>query len=540
MVTSILDCASYLRGRDFIVECDHQALRPLFQKRLKGAIYERWLAILQQFSFEIRYKPAAHMCVADALSRCHPNPHFGSPSDSPAEADEFFPFVPETGGTVTLPEGIPLHSVLGNVPESSLDNNPAETLVACMTVQQCNDQDSDAYDADTELDTTCDTFVINVPQPQTNQVTDNSSPDKLRQHLNELDLLKQNDYSVDSISRLQKADQLLHPLIVYLTSGELPSLQKEARKILLESADYEIVDGILFHSRLAKAKRSAGFCPYQLVLPHSLIKTVLELYHDSAVGAHGGIDDTMERIKEHYYFRNLGSVVSDYFKSCDLCQKRKTTKHHTKTGITALPTPKQPFDVWQVDLFGPLPLTPRGHTYVFTAIDMFSRYVYATPLANKDALTVSTAMFHLCTTFGVCETMISDLGTEFSAQVTQEVCRLLQVKSQFTPSFIHQCLGACERTHRTLAERLTPCLLQSKNTWDDQLPAVVFAMNNSVSSHHGFSPFEVVYGHRPRFPLCHISSSLLQAPKSDMTQYLNNTIDKLERIRSIVRETALK
>ena len=34
MVTSILDCRSYLRGRKFIVECDHQALKPLFQKNL--------------------------------------------------------------------------------------------------------------------------------------------------------------------------------------------------------------------------------------------------------------------------------------------------------------------------------------------------------------------------------------------------------------------------------------------------------------------------------------------------------------------------
>ena len=41
VVTSILDCASYLRGRKFFVECDHQALKPLFQKSLKGAIYER-------------------------------------------------------------------------------------------------------------------------------------------------------------------------------------------------------------------------------------------------------------------------------------------------------------------------------------------------------------------------------------------------------------------------------------------------------------------------------------------------------------------
>jgi hypothetical protein len=59
VVTSIIDCASYLRGNKFTVECDHQALKPLFQNKLRGAIYDRWLAVLQQFNFDIKYKPAA-------------------------------------------------------------------------------------------------------------------------------------------------------------------------------------------------------------------------------------------------------------------------------------------------------------------------------------------------------------------------------------------------------------------------------------------------------------------------------------------------
>ncbi|CAC5380016.1 unnamed protein product [Mytilus coruscus] len=69
VVTSIVDCARYLRGDRFTVECDHQALRSLFQNQFKGAIYDRWLAVLQQFNFDIKYKPAADMQVPDALSR---------------------------------------------------------------------------------------------------------------------------------------------------------------------------------------------------------------------------------------------------------------------------------------------------------------------------------------------------------------------------------------------------------------------------------------------------------------------------------------
>lgn len=38
MVTAILDCSSYSDGKHFTVECDHQALKPLFQKQLRSAM----------------------------------------------------------------------------------------------------------------------------------------------------------------------------------------------------------------------------------------------------------------------------------------------------------------------------------------------------------------------------------------------------------------------------------------------------------------------------------------------------------------------
>ena len=93
IVTSIIECASYLRGRHFIVECDHKALKPFFQKSLKGAIYERWLAILQQFNFDIKYKKCDDMVVPDAPSRCNNqnDPSFSSPEEN----NPFSPYVPE-------------------------------------------------------------------------------------------------------------------------------------------------------------------------------------------------------------------------------------------------------------------------------------------------------------------------------------------------------------------------------------------------------------------------------------------------------------
>lgn len=102
--------------------------------------------------------------------------------------------------------------------------------------------------------------------------------------------------------------------------------------------------------------------------------------------------------------------------------------------------------------------------------------MYAEPLASKDAVTVSTTLIRLFCLFGVCKTLISDNGTEFTAEVTKTVCRLFQVPQEFTPSYIHHCLGACERTHRTLAEKLTPYVHSNMSCWESVLPMIVFAM----------------------------------------------------------------
>ncbi|CAC5375156.1 unnamed protein product [Mytilus coruscus] len=131
------------------------------------------------------------------------------------------------------------------------------------------------------------------------------------------------------------------------------------------------------------------------------------------------------------------------------------TKAHTKSEIISFRTPTEPFQTWQVDLFGPLPITQKERIY-FTAVDMFSKLLFCVPLLSSDSVTVSHALFQLVCTFGVCDCVISDQGSKFISQCTDQLCKILEVNQNFTPSFIHHCLGLCERTHRTVAERLTP------------------------------------------------------------------------------------
>ena len=475
MVTSIIDCASYVRGRKFILECDHQSLKPLFQKSLKGAIYERWLAILQQFNFEIKYKKCEDMVVPDALSRCNiqEDPSFSSPE----EKDPFFPFVLEHTGEITFPNGCTLQQLLQTnkvslqqesdlilTHDTSYDADTDMTEAPPITQGQTKRRLKRGKHKKQHLPPQISTVSVETDQTvsdstdiSTSTEADSSQSSFLEDNVKKLELFTKFDFSADKTKDLQRHDPELHRLISYLDSNILPRSQKQARRILLESNDYVLIDGLLWHSRVQKAKRTKQLDQYQLVLPDTMIKTVIQLYHNTPMSGHAGIADTIDRIKEHYFFQRMGPIITDYVRSCPDCQQRKQTKVHTKSGVTAYQQPGRPFEVWQIDLYGNLPATTgQGYTYVLTCLDMFSRYLVTIPIANKDTLTVASALTQLFTKYGVCKTLISDLGSEFTSKCMKEICRQLHIQQEFTPAFAHHCLGMCERVHKTLAERLTP------------------------------------------------------------------------------------
>ena len=445
MTTAIMDCASYLRGNAFVVECDHQALRPLFQKKLKGAIYERWMTILQQFNFQIEYKSASQMVVADALSRGTAEDAIPM-VDSPDDEDPFFPSVPEATGHITLPDGQPLASLLcPSVSDSEIDKpsvhvlpvvnritlqdrqthllsdvdmgydadtddwdkpvyNPirrrlTKTISASApklspndkyiptvashssgnsqlgvvsqppnvttTLQQddktgtmntnissaneetvIEDRDRYAVSTDIDSDTHLDPVNVTTEVDSTHDLLSatQQSDTVLSEHAQDSILDSQNgqaqgsvsdtpdeavseepqDSGIDDLTRrtghimaqlnmstqqvkdFQHLDSDLQSILSYIQDGSLPDSQKEARTILLEAGDYLLLDGLLLHSRIRKSRRAKLMNPCQIVLPKCLYQTVLKIYHESSLGSHGGINDTLDKVREYYFFNHCG------------------------------------------------------------------------------------------------------------------------------------------------------------------------------------------------------------------------------------------
>ena len=78
-----------------------------------------------------------------------------------------------------------------------------------------------------------------------------------------------------------------------------------------------------------------------------------------------------------------------------------------------------PEELLQIDIVGALPVS-GGFKYILTAIDVFSKYLFAVPLKHPDAESVTqklVSIFHQhCY---IPDTILSDLGSVFTSKIVQ-------------------------------------------------------------------------------------------------------------------------
>ena len=58
--------------------------------------------------------------------------------------------------------------------------------------------------------------------------------------------------------------------------------------------------------------------------------------------------------------------------------------------------------------------------------------------------------------------------------------------------------GKIEVVNRSLGDLLRSLVTEHRNSWDNVLPQAEFAYNDSVNRSTCKSPFEIVYGRKPR------------------------------------------
>ena len=165
-----------------------------------------------------------------------------------------------------------------------------------------------------------------------------------------------------------------------------------------------------------------------------------------------------------------------------------------------MPLPEGPGVTVSVDYFGPLPVTPRGNTYILLFTDRFSRRPDMFPVTAAEFTAEGTANIlvnQYIRLWGFPRTILSDNVLQFCPELSQAVYQLLGVQKLATSSHHRNCNRGVERVNHTVALMLSMVVNERQDDWDLHLPHVEFAFNNSVSAATGLVPNEVHMGRLP-------------------------------------------
>ena len=105
----------------------------------------------------------------------------------------------------------------------------------------------------------------------------------------------------------------------------------------------------------------------------------------------------------------------------------------------------------------------KSNRYIVTMMDVYSRYLIATPVRNHKASTVSRCLYEsVVAYFGAPRSILSDRGAEFTGMIWESLTQILGAKIKLTSPYYPQGNSVIERSHRTLSNMLRTMLLEKR------------------------------------------------------------------------------
>ena len=187
-----------------------------------------------------------------------------------------------------------------------------------------------------------------------------------------------------------------------------------------------------------------------------------------------------------------------------------------------------PSELLQIDLVGPLQ-SPH-YRYALTAIDVFTKYLFAVPLTNVRADTIARELVGIFFRHSyIPDTILPDLGTTFVSELFHELTKLLEVQLKHASLKHPQTVGVVERSHSALKRILKVQTDEQWNDWYKYVPLACFIHNTSFHSTIGCSPTALFHGREPINPLdVRFSNRMIErsSPNSEYVFALQDAMQK--------------
>ncbi|UYV74185.1 hypothetical protein LAZ67_11002341, partial [Cordylochernes scorpioides] len=294
-------------------------------------------------------------------------------------------------------------------------------------------------------------------------------------------------------------------------------------------------DGCLFKKNPNPEGRA-----WLLVVPENKKREIMKEYHNHMSNGHLGVARTMYRLKSKYFWPSMLKDVSEFVKTCHLCQSRKGSNQLPSGLLQPIPPANFPFERIGIDFVGPLPSTKNRKKWIIVLTDYYTRYAETRAVSEATVKEVSKFLVEdIFLRHGAPQYLISDRGSQFTSNLMKEVMKTCKIKHCFTTSYHPQTNGLTERLNRTLINMLSMYVNTDQKNWDEILPFITHAYNTTIQETTGYSPFFLMFGREPTSLLDDRNISV-DIDKDDYDEYIEHHLDKINRTRKLVINNTIK
>ena len=176
------------------------------------------------------------------------------------------------------------------------------------------------------------------------------------------------------VQQIEGEENWMTPIIAYLRDGSLPEERDEARKLMVRSTKYVLIDEVLYKRGISQ--------PYLRCLTPDEANYVLREVHERACGNHSGAKALVHKVVcAGYYWLTIQANAKAYLKVCDQCQRFSNVPRQPSKYLTPMMA-SWPFAQWELDILDPFPIGTRQINFLMVGIDYFTKWVEAEPLAK--------------------------------------------------------------------------------------------------------------------------------------------------------------
>jgi hypothetical protein len=184
--------------------------------------------------------------------------------------------------------------------------------------------------------------------------------------------------------------------------------------------------------------------------------------------------------------------AEELVRRCQNCQFFGKQSHVLAHNLITI-LPSWPFACWSLDMIGPFTTVPGGFTHVLVAIDKFTKWIEYKPIIKLTPDKVVDFISDILHRFGFPNTIITDLGSNFTANQFWSSVKMRASKSNTSPSHTQEPMV---KSNGMIIEGLKKRLYDENSKkggkWIHELSHVILGLRTQPSKATGQTPFFLV------------------------------------------------